>query len=190
MAQPLSPAQIGARTRLRREAIGRSQADIAEQLNVSQNTIQKIENGKVGRSRFLSKYWTLLGLDLTELNSAFTGFTAPPFRAENVPTPTPGPDRWDPVTIKVMSVADREAELFRAGYELGLRMARMTKAKRIDAGIIQPDNSGEFLVGLSIYREDDTQVPFSLSVTLARDLATQLPRILDHLEALKRQTTK
>lgn len=71
--KPVNPSakQLGARIRFVREHSGRSQSDIARLAGISQNSIQKIENGKVSRSRHFTRVWQLVGLDTTELNPAF-----------------------------------------------------------------------------------------------------------------------
>ncbi len=54
--------------RARREALGLSQADLAQAVGVSQATIEKIENGRTMRSRYLPRIAARLGIPLTELD--------------------------------------------------------------------------------------------------------------------------
>src|SRR5215211_6748199 len=58
---------IGERVRLRREELGRSQEWLARQAGTSQATIDKIENGRSQRSKFLPPVFAALGLPLDEL---------------------------------------------------------------------------------------------------------------------------
>jgi transcriptional regulator with XRE-family HTH domain len=106
--QPLSASEIGARVRLARERLGRSQEDIARQLGISQNSVQKTENGKVGRSRYVSVLWELVGLDLAELN--------PAFKPNLPPRPAIG-YAGSPLILKRMTETQREAELMRRAFE-------------------------------------------------------------------------
>lgn len=180
--QPLSATEIGARVRLARERLGRSQEDVARQLGISQNSVQKIENGKVGRSRYVSVLWELVGLDLAELN--------PAFKPNLPPRPPAIGFAGSPVVVKRMTEAQREAELVRSGYELGRRMERLTKTKEIELAILEPQNGNEFEVGMTLIRLDDSPVPFAVPLEVAQSLSGLLPRLIEQIEALKRQTNR
>ena len=186
--QPLSAPEIGARIRYAREQSGRSQQDIAKQLGISQNSVQKIENGKVGRSRYISRMWELLGLDLKELNPTLKN-SQPPHPLGNFKV-----EPWyalsGGVMIKRATVAEREAELVRAGYELGRRMERLTAAKEVELAVVEPENGGEFEVGMRFIRADDSSVPFAISLSVARSLGERLHQLIEQIEALKRQTNR
>jgi transcriptional regulator with XRE-family HTH domain len=60
--------EIGEKIRTQREALGLSQADLAQAVGVSQATVDKIESGKTVRSRYLPRIAARLGIPLTELD--------------------------------------------------------------------------------------------------------------------------
>ena len=183
--QPLSASAIGARIRYAREQAGRSQQDIARQLGISQNSVQKIENGKVGRSRYVTQLWQLVGLDVSELNPAFK---------PNLPPPPAIGFAGSPVILKRMTETEREADLMRRayeqGYELGRRMERLQQAKEIELALVEPENGGEYEVGMRFIRADDSSVPFAVPLAVARALNERLHQLIEQIEALKRQTNR
>jgi Predicted transcription factor, homolog of eukaryotic MBF1 len=182
--QLLSASEIGARIRYAREKSGRSQQDIAQQLGISQNSVQKIENGKVGRSRYVTKLWELVGLDAAELNPALK---------PEPPRPVIGYAQ-SPLVLKRMTSTEREADLIRRayeqGYELGRSTERLTKADEIELAIVEPGNGGEFEIGMKFIRPDGTSVPFAVSLAVARSTSGLLLQVLDQIEAMTRQTNR
>lgn len=63
----IKTVHYGERVRSRRDELDLSQAELAKAAGTSQATIEKIENGKSQRSRFLPTVYAVLGLPLDEL---------------------------------------------------------------------------------------------------------------------------
>lgn len=86
---------IGDIVRARREQMGMSQERLAEQAGTSQTTIDKIENNRSQRSRFLPAVARVLGLDIETIAP---GIAAAPTPNASAPMPTPElPQRQIPV---------------------------------------------------------------------------------------------
>ena len=73
--------------RERREALGLSQAELAKRADISQAAINKIESGKVARSRFMPRLAKILSIPLVELDTDFDADLIrkrmPPMEVEN-----------------------------------------------------------------------------------------------------------
>lgn len=61
-------SDAGQKIRARREELGISQPDLAKDVGTNQQTIGKIEKGKIKRSSFLPRIANRLGMDLKELD--------------------------------------------------------------------------------------------------------------------------
>ena len=86
---------IGDIVRARREQMGMSQERLAEQAGTSQTTIDKIENNRSQRSRFLPAVARVLGLDIETIAP---GVAAAPAPNASAPMPLPElPQRQIPV---------------------------------------------------------------------------------------------
>jgi phage repressor protein C with HTH and peptisase S24 domain len=70
------PMKIGQNIRRRREELRLSQADLGEQVGVSQATIDKIEAGHTARSRYLALIAVKLGLPLEEIDPGLAALSA------------------------------------------------------------------------------------------------------------------
>jgi phage repressor protein C with HTH and peptisase S24 domain len=70
------PMKIGQKIRRRREELRLSQADLGEQVGVSQATIDKIEAGHTARSRYLALIAVKLGLPLEEIDPGLAALSA------------------------------------------------------------------------------------------------------------------
>ena len=68
--------KIGQKIRRRREELRLSQADLGEQVGVSQATIDKIEAGHTARSRYLALIAVKLGLPLEEIDPGLAALSA------------------------------------------------------------------------------------------------------------------
>lgn len=80
--------RIGERVRQRRLMLRLSQEDVARAAGTTQTTIEKIENGKSQRSRFLPAVFAALDLPLTELADAgrlIADHHPPPVGAKDLP---------------------------------------------------------------------------------------------------------
>lgn len=78
---------IGDIVRARREQMGLSQERLAEQAGTSQTTIDKIENNRSQRSRFLPAVARVLGLDIETIAPGVAAAPAP-----NISAPMPAPE--------------------------------------------------------------------------------------------------
>lgn len=65
----LDMESIGTRVKTARNAQGMSQEDLARESGVSQGTIDKIENDRTKKSKFLPEVFAALGLPLSELST-------------------------------------------------------------------------------------------------------------------------
>jgi transcriptional regulator with XRE-family HTH domain len=68
----LSPKELGSMARERREALHRSQKDIAKALSVSQTTLHKLETGVVDESKHWPRLFTLLELPLDNIDPIYS----------------------------------------------------------------------------------------------------------------------
>jgi DNA-binding XRE family transcriptional regulator len=71
----LSAKELGSMARERREALHRSQKDIAKALSVSQTTLHKLETGIVDESKHWPRLFTLLELPLEKLDPIYARLT-------------------------------------------------------------------------------------------------------------------
>src|SRR5215470_5293591 len=94
--------EIGEKIRVRREALGMSQSDLARAVGISQATLHKIEAGQTVRSRYLPNIAARLGIPLTDLDpSLATRLPTRLFRPRGSETAAhrAGPEKFAPMHL-------------------------------------------------------------------------------------------
>ncbi len=81
---------FGQRIRVRRRELNLSQAQLAERVGVSQQTVNRIENGQVGASRWLKPLLDVLGMDAPDDKVALLS---------PLPSTTPKPNASPPAPV-------------------------------------------------------------------------------------------
>jgi transcriptional regulator with XRE-family HTH domain len=77
IAFKLDTATIGRRIKERRLERGETQQAIGKACGLSQNSMMKIEKGATQNSRFVTKIWAYLDLDLVELSDVYRSEAQP-----------------------------------------------------------------------------------------------------------------
>jgi transcriptional regulator with XRE-family HTH domain len=77
IAFKLDTATIGRRIKERRLERGETQQAIGKACGLSQNSMMKIEKGATQNSRFVTKIWAYLGLNLVELSDLYRSEAQP-----------------------------------------------------------------------------------------------------------------
>nr|AAD50896.1 434-GCN4-linker [Cloning vector pLS3] len=122
---------ISSRVKSKRIQLGLNQAELAQKVGTTQQSIEQLENGKTKRPRFLPELASALGVSVdwllngtSDSNVRFVGHVEP--KGKKLRTFTKGDaERW--VSTHMKQLEDKIEELLSKNYHLENEIARLKK---------------------------------------------------------------